>query len=207
MKKILCLLLAALMLLSLVACGESVDDPTSETKPQGLVTEQETTDQNYVCDLPSNLNYGGETIGILYANVNNKGDEMVSEKLGLGVVSDAVYERNLAVQEMLGVGFEFYPEDDASQVANSQTLDIQGGQGGFPVGIGQDYPIPGGGKLEIGIKGAALSRGQLLPCAIDGQIPPRLQGGFFREGPLGQVFPGIGKIAAGKIHRFLSIMV
>jgi len=139
MKKILCLLLAALMLLSLVACGESVDDPTSETKPQGLVTEQETTDQNYVCDLPSNLNYGGETIGILYANVNNKGDEIVSEKLGLGVVSDAVYERNLAVQEMLGVGFEFYPEDDASQVANSQTLDIQGGQGDYDLVVNGTY--------------------------------------------------------------------
>ncbi len=133
MKKILCLLLAALMLLSLVACGEAVEDPTGETKPQGTVAEQETADPNYTCDLPSDLNYGGETIGILYANVNNKGDEMVSEKLGLGVVSDAVYERNLAVQEMLGVTFDFFPEDDASLVVNSQTLDIQGGQGDYDI--------------------------------------------------------------------------
>ena len=139
MKKILCLLLAALMLLSLVACGQTTDEPSGETQGNGNVTEVDTADPNYVCDLPSNLNYGGETIGILYANVNNKGDEMVSEKLGLGVVSDAVYERNLAVQEMLGVAFEFFPEDDATQVANSQTLDIQGGQGDYDLVVNGTY--------------------------------------------------------------------
>ena len=139
MKKILCLLLAALMLLSLVACGQTTDETPDDTKPQGNVTEQDTADQNYVCDLPSNLNYGGETIGILYANVNNKGDELVSEELGNGVVSDAVYERNVAVQEMLQVTFEFFPEDDATQVANSQTLDIQGGQGDYDLVVNGTY--------------------------------------------------------------------
>ncbi|MBQ3506956.1 MAG: hypothetical protein IJA91_00270 [Clostridia bacterium] len=139
MKKILCLFLAMLMLLSLVACGETVDAPDNETKDEGVVTEQETADQNYVCDLPSDLKYGGETIGVLYANVNNKGDELISEKLGLGVVSDAVYERNLAVSEWLDVKLEFYPEDDASQVANSQTLDIQGGQGDYDLVVNGTY--------------------------------------------------------------------
>lgn len=132
MKKLLCLLLAALMLLSLVACGENTDDPAvNESKEQDTVNEVETADQNYVCDLPSDLNYNGETIGILYADVNNKGDELVSEEYGLGVVSDAVYERNLAVQEWLKVEFEFYPETDATLVVNSQTLDIQSGQGDY----------------------------------------------------------------------------
>ena len=139
MKKLLCLLLAALMLLSMAACGQTTDDPAGETKDNSQVTEGVTEDQNFVCDLPGDLNYGGETIGILYANVNNKGDEMVSEKLGLGVVPDAVYERNLAVQEMLGVTFEFFPEDDASQVATSQTLDIQGGQGDYDLVVNGTY--------------------------------------------------------------------
>ena len=139
MKKILCLLLAALMLLSLVACGETTDDPVvNETKGEDA-TEAETADPNFTCDLPANLNYGGDTIGVLYANVNNKGDELISEKLGLGVVSDAVYERNLAVSEWLKVEFEFYPEDDASQVANSQTLDIQGGQGDYDLVVNGTY--------------------------------------------------------------------
>ena len=140
MKKIVCLLLAALMLLSLVSCGEVVDELVEETKNQGVVSEKETADQNYVCDLPSDLKYSGETISILYANVNNKGDELVSEKLGLGVVSDAVYERNIAVQEMLGgIKFEFYPEDDASKVVSSQTLDIQGGNGDYDIVVNGTY--------------------------------------------------------------------
>ena len=130
MKKLLCLLLAALMLFSMVACATGGDDPSGdESKDQGTQNEVETADPNYVCDLPSDLNFKDATIGILYADVNNKGDELVSEKLGLGVVSDAVYERNIAVQEWLKVGFEFYPETVATQVANSQTLDIQSGQG------------------------------------------------------------------------------
>ncbi len=139
MKKLLCLLLAALMLLSMAACGQTTDDPAGETKDNSQVTEGVTEDQNFVCDLPGDLNYGGETIGVLYANVNNKGDEMVSEKLGLGVVPDAVYERNLAVQEMLGITFEFFPEDDAGQVATSQTLDIQGGQGDYDLVVNGTY--------------------------------------------------------------------
>ena len=138
MKKLLCLLLAILVLLSLVACGETIDDPAVDETKGEAATEVETADPNYTCDLPA-LDYKDETIGVLYANVNNKGDELVSEKLGLGVVSDAVYERNLNVQERLGVVFEFYPEDDASKVVNSQTLDIQGGQGDYDLIVNGTY--------------------------------------------------------------------
>ena len=57
MKKLLCLLLAALMLLSLVACGTTTEEPGEEKQTQGdVATEVETDDPNYVCDLPSNLN-------------------------------------------------------------------------------------------------------------------------------------------------------
>ena len=134
MKKLLCLLLAALMLLSLVACGENTDDPAAdESKDQGSQNEVETADPNYTCDLPTDLNFKDATIGILYADVNNKGDELVSEEYGQGVVLDAVYERNVAVQEWLKVEFEFYPETDAGLVVNSQTLDIQSGQGDYDI--------------------------------------------------------------------------
>ena len=129
MKKLLCLLLAALMLLSLVACGENTDDPAAdESKDQGTQNEVETADPNYTCDLPSDLNYKEATIGLLYADVNNRGDEFGAEELGHGVVSDAVYERNIAVQEMLGVVLEMYPETDVNSVMD---LDIQGGLGDY----------------------------------------------------------------------------
>ena len=130
MKKLLCLLLAAMMMLSLVACAAGGDDPSGdESKNQGTVNEQETADPNYTCDLPS-LDYKGAPVGVLYADVNNKGDELASEELGNGVVSDAVYERNVAVQEMLGVTLELYPDTD---VNNTMDLDIQGGLGDYDI--------------------------------------------------------------------------
>ena len=65
MKKFLCWLLAVLMFLSLVACGVTPEDPTGSS--EGLAstegTETETEDPNYTCDLPTDLNYGGETVG------------------------------------------------------------------------------------------------------------------------------------------------
>ena len=130
MKKILCLLLAALMLLSLVACGVGDENETGDGHESNAVSEQETLDPNFTCELPSDLKYGGAKMGILYADVNNKGDELASEGLGNGVVSDAVYERNIKVQEMLGVTFELTPETD---VNTSMDLDIQGGLGDYDI--------------------------------------------------------------------------
>ena len=132
MKKILCLLLAALMLLSLASCGVGTED-TDESAENGAVNEQETLDPKFTCDLPTDLKYGGEPVGILYVDANNKADELISEKLGLGIVSDAVYERNIAVQERLGVSFEFFSDTDATLVVDAMSLDIQSGQGDYDI--------------------------------------------------------------------------
>lgn len=103
MKKLLCLLLAILMILPLSACGAGTDDPAHDcTQGSDTSAEQETADPNYVCDLPADLDYGGETVGILYVDAFEKKTELISEKLGEGVVSNAVYERNAIVQEELG---------------------------------------------------------------------------------------------------------
>ena len=49
MKKLLCLLLAALMRLSLVACGETAEDPTVDETKGEIATEVETDDpESYV---------------------------------------------------------------------------------------------------------------------------------------------------------------
>ena len=68
MKKYLCLFLAALMLLTLVACAQNTEDPTGtlDGEASAEVTEGETGDPNFICDLPDDLNYGNEKIGILY---------------------------------------------------------------------------------------------------------------------------------------------
>ena len=92
----------------------------------------ETDDPNFICDLPSDLNFGGETIGILYADVNGRRDELVSE-YGMGVVADAVYERNVMVEEQLGVHLETYPEDGDMQLNVVFDNDIMSGLGEYDI--------------------------------------------------------------------------
>ena len=99
------LLLALLMLLSLAACGTGEQTPDGESDGSGSVTdaltEAETPDPNYTLDLEEGLNYDTDVV-ILYVNKTGRTDELECEKLGGGVISDAVYERNVAVEERLG---------------------------------------------------------------------------------------------------------
>ena len=134
MKKSLALLLASILLLLplLTACGQSTDgsqgnDGTGDTT--GTI-EQVTVDPNYVCDLPSDLKYGGQDVTVLYNGGNGRKDELVSEKLGNGVVADAVYERNLAVDEMLDVRLQFI---EAKNMKEDMTQDIQSGAAEYEI--------------------------------------------------------------------------
>lgn len=133
-RKFLCLFLAALMLLSLVACGQNTEDPTGTLNGQTseAVTEGETGDPNYICDLPADLNYGDELIAILYANVGGRRDELVSE-YGMGVVADAVYERNIMVEEQLKVKLEMYPADGDVQLNVVFANDLSSGLGEYDI--------------------------------------------------------------------------
>ena len=106
-RKLISLLLAALMLLSLAACGTPTEE-THETKASTEAqSEAETVNQDYVCDLPDDLNYGDEEVNFMYVKVAGRDDELISEKLGMGTIPDAVYERNLAVENQLGVKLNF----------------------------------------------------------------------------------------------------
>lgn len=110
--KLLALMLAALMLFPLTACGtgdENTDSVESATKAQ---TEGETQDLNYVCDLPAELDYGGAEVNVLYVKKSGRDDELISEELGNGIIADAVYERNLAVETELGVELAFVDQTD-----------------------------------------------------------------------------------------------
>ena len=89
----LALMLAALMLLPMTACGtgESTSDTTAPVT-QGQ-TESDTQNMDYVCELPDELDYQGAEVNILYVKKSGREDELISEELGHGIISDAVYER------------------------------------------------------------------------------------------------------------------
>ncbi len=129
------LLLAVLLLTpTLAACAETTEKPsetvaetnapTADTSTAGsdteAITEPETDDTNYQCDLPDDLNFGDEEVNILYIKAPGREDELVSEKMGAGIVSDAVFERNSIVQTGLGVKLVYVPEDD--DVPGQQTV-------------------------------------------------------------------------------------
>ena len=112
LKKLLALGLAALMLLPMTACGtgdNGTDPSDSVTQSQ---SEAETQNMDYVCELPDELDYKGEEITILYVKKSGRDDELISEALGNGIIADAVYERNLAVETDLGVELSFVDQSD-----------------------------------------------------------------------------------------------
>ena len=124
--RILALLLAALMLLSLAACGTGDTTDDTQASTTDAQSEAVTDDPNYTLDLEEGLNYDTE-VTILYVNKTGRTDELESEKLGGGVIGDAVYERNLAVEERLGITFGYTSKSDDTEAIPAISNLVQAG--------------------------------------------------------------------------------
>ena len=112
--KLISLLCALVMLLSLFAsCANTgsgdettVDNASTEA---GAVEPEETKDPNYDDDgyLKSSLpvlNYKGEEVNLLvWEDVERPEFEVLESETGLDIVKDAIYERNMKVEDTLGV--------------------------------------------------------------------------------------------------------
>ena len=115
MKKMLCMLLAAMFLISMLAA--CANDQGEEQGSQGGQQEQETGDPNYVDAVPE-LNFGGETVTILSRDKMGVSDEFFAESTQESqsdVVADAVYNRNLAIENRLGISFEMILEMEPTE--------------------------------------------------------------------------------------------
>jgi ABC-type glycerol-3-phosphate transport system substrate-binding protein len=126
-------LLAILMLLScLAACGEAIDDPAATTAGGDLTDAvTETTAETVISDdLPTDLFYDGDKVVFLsrYREGWTSG-EIAVEGLKSEPVNDAVYERNKAVEERLGVEIVSIeePGDSAYIVVDKAALAVQAG--------------------------------------------------------------------------------
>ena len=116
MKKLLCMLLASLTLLSSAAvftgCGETTDDPDiQQTYSIDTNTESNTGE---VDDRFADIDYQDREFRI-YTSAFEYGNMVSSNALiegsgemGGGLVSDAVFTRNITVEEMLGVKLVFF---------------------------------------------------------------------------------------------------
>lgn len=114
MKKLLCMLLALLMLASLlVACA---DDQGQGDDTQGAQSEVETGDPNYTDNVPD-LSFGDEIITILSKDKMGVNDEFFSESNSdtqSDVVAHAVYTRNMAIEDRLDVKLDMLLEEEPS---------------------------------------------------------------------------------------------
>ncbi len=136
--RILCLLLAALMVLPLLAgCandtepGDTVAESTTET------VEEESAD--LTDNLPTDLNYNEDEIVILSRDIEGwTSGEISVEALNSDTVNDAVYERNLKVESRLNVKINNVLEtaSDYQTVLNRVTLSVKSGQHEYDIFAG-----------------------------------------------------------------------
>lgn len=127
LKKLLALCLAAFMLLPLSACATGETDPATKESSTQSQEEVESDNMDYVCELPAELDYNGEEINIMYIKKSGREDELISEGLGNGVIADAVYERNLAVETDLGVKLCFFDQSSDLVAQTNITKLVQAG--------------------------------------------------------------------------------
>ena len=120
LKRILSCIIAILMVLSFVACaGETgKNDKPDKTKPtdttaplvnnSGIEYEED--------DLPAGLNFNGEKVVVLSASVydsdgkvdEGRKPEFTVEELTSDVINDSIYNRELYVEDRLGINIESY---------------------------------------------------------------------------------------------------
>ena len=118
--RILALVMASLMLVAAVACGKTDDPAATTTAPvQGgdaadattaateATTENPYDENGYLkSSLPEELDFGGADVTILWWTDVEKPEFVVEEVTG-DLINDAIYQRNVNVQEQLGVTFQW----------------------------------------------------------------------------------------------------
>ena len=130
MKKLTASLLLISLLASLASCG-SQDSGTNDTTSSGVSTDttaEETTSQFVKDDLPSDLDLGGKTVGIMIGDYFNAFlDDLYSPEETGNRLSDAVYRTSKKVQERLNVVLEYNYQTYAwSEMAGFQSKVISG---------------------------------------------------------------------------------
>lgn len=124
-SRTICLLLACLVLLPLVACGKSEETPEATIEaPVGeattsaggdAVTENtDNADALYDCFYLEPVDFGEEEVTLLYWSDREHEEFYVESQTG-DLVNDAIYMRNQTVEERLGINFAYATEKgDAS---------------------------------------------------------------------------------------------
>lgn len=142
-KKIFALISLALSLsltAQFAACGEAAEKPTddSESDTSDIQSSAELTP-----DIPSDLDLGGETVTILYREAMK--DEFWTEEQNGDVVNDAVYDRNIAVENQLNCKLEYIPNPSTDWGGGYQSMisdSVLAGDEAYDIISGPSFHIP-----------------------------------------------------------------
>ena len=119
LRKILVAALAALMILSAVACASTGQPDTTtaaaDTGTAAADTPAEETTAGYLDHVTAK--YEGETLRVLYWQ-DRENQEYFAEALSGAEVNDAIFRRNTKVEEKLGIELEFIGTPGNSSKAN-----------------------------------------------------------------------------------------
>lgn len=115
MKKPIAAIIAALLLASaLISCGDdskAVDTNANIEGQNGSVTaaaeSTEPSRENTPDNLPSDLDFGEKTLNIIYYGIDDSHNYDAVGESGGDIVYDAVYNRNLSVEERLAVRLDW----------------------------------------------------------------------------------------------------
>lgn len=117
---------------ALASCANNNSNQTEQSTPAvgsdgtsavtEAVTENPYDEKGYMKDsLPADLKYGNETFTLLYWS-DREHEEFVSEGQNGDAVNDAIYTRNVNVEERLGIKFNYEKTAGNAQSANIQNF-------------------------------------------------------------------------------------
>ena len=142
-KRVLSCILAALCLSSLYGCGGTTEKIETETIASATKTETVETETAPSRPKPSSdgQKFGGASFRVLYrfgGNAYNCKDVTAPDGLNGEVVNDAVYHRNIALEEMLDIQLDAKADGDPRAFVMA---DIQSGSGEFDVVLEEMYAL------------------------------------------------------------------
>lgn len=157
-KKLSILLLLAMMLSAFAGCSDTTaTEETDATDPAAQTTEAEAVETEEETmylpdDLPADLNFDGTTVTTFGWSGPVLVEFYVEEQNG-EIVNDAIFARNLAVEERLGIELEYHLEPGAYDQRNTwvQALSssITAGDGAYDMSAG--YSMAGASLASKGM--------------------------------------------------------
>ncbi|MBQ7321455.1 MAG: hypothetical protein IJW99_05110 [Clostridia bacterium] len=152
LKKPIAALLALLILIgTLVACGEKAPEPVQTTTgnaeavttaTSAAETEPAETDRAHTKDnLPEDLNFNDAPVSILFPMSDGGQADQIdfATEVNGEVVNDAVYQRQLAVEDRLGVKLVIYSDDSVTSWVDKLRNDVKSDTGSYDIVYGPQH--------------------------------------------------------------------